>query len=63
MKASARRQRIIYESIPLALAADLLPRRPNRSEPRAVKRRPKVYTLLTKSRCNIVGSACRHFQK
>lgn len=32
------------------LAADLVPLRPNRSEPRAVKRRPKPYPLLTKPR-------------
>ena len=33
-----------------ALARDLLPHRPNRSEPRARKRRPKNYQLLTKPR-------------
>jgi hypothetical protein len=32
------------------LAADLVPLRPNRSEPRAVKHRPKSYPLLTKPR-------------
>lgn len=32
------------------LASDLLPSRPNRSEPRARKRRPKNYPLLTKPR-------------
>ena len=32
------------------LAFDLLPLRPNRSEPRAVKHRPKPYPLLTKPR-------------
>jgi len=32
------------------LAADLLPLRPGRSEPRAVKKRPKPYPLLTKPR-------------
>ena len=32
------------------LASDLLPVRPNRSEPRAVKRRPKFYQYPTKLR-------------
>lgn len=32
------------------LAADLVPHRPNRREPRALKRRPKPYSLLTKHR-------------
>lgn len=32
------------------IASDLLPRRPDRVEPRAVKRRPKVYQLLTRPR-------------
>lgn len=39
-----------YAELLLALAADLLPVRPNRSEPRAVKRRPKSYQLMTKPR-------------
>lgn len=63
MKASARRQRIIYESILLALASDLVPLRPDRSEPRAVKRRPKVYQLLTKPRRHMVVSASRDLKK
>jgi hypothetical protein len=32
------------------MAADLLPLRPGRSEPRAKKRRPKNYQLLTRPR-------------
>ena len=32
------------------LASDLVPERPNRKEPRAVKRRPKPFPLLTKPR-------------
>ena len=39
-----------YAELLLALATDLLPLRPNRVEPRAVKRRPKVYQLMTKPR-------------
>ncbi len=43
----------------LAFANDLVPLRPDRSEPRAVKRRPKVYQLLTKPRLNMVVSSSR----
>jgi hypothetical protein len=43
------RQRMI-DLLLHTLAHDLLPRRPNRSEPRARKRRPKNYPLLTKPR-------------
>ncbi|MBW7895748.1 MAG: IS4 family transposase [Opitutaceae bacterium] len=39
-----------YEDLLAALACDPVPLRPDRSEPRAVKRRPKVYQLLTKPR-------------
>ena len=42
-----------------ALAADLVPHRPNRSEPRAVKRRPKVYQQLTGPRDKMVVSKSR----
>jgi len=42
------------------IAADLVPRRPDRSEPRAVKRRPKSYQLLTKPRRLMVVSASRN---
>lgn len=48
--ASAREASRHYEDLLLALAADPVPLRPNRSEPRAVKRRPKSYQLLTKPR-------------
>jgi Transposase DDE domain len=48
-----------YEDILLALACDLVPERPNRSEPRAVKRRPKVYQRLTKPRDEMVVSSSR----
>ncbi len=63
MKASLRQQRIIYESILLAVAADPVPHRPDRSEPRAVKRRPKVYQLLTQPRRQMVVSASRVLKK
>ena len=47
---SARQAASRYEELLAALATDPVPLRPNRSEPRAVKRRPKVYQLMTKSR-------------
>jgi hypothetical protein len=45
-KKKARLLRELLEN----LAADLVPYRPNRREPRAIKRRPKPYSLLTKPR-------------
>jgi hypothetical protein len=39
-----------YEDLLFALAAAPVPSRPDRSEPRAVKRRPKSYQLLTRPR-------------
>lgn len=43
------RQRL-WADLLKTLARDLVPRRPGRREPRAVKRRPKPYPLLTKPR-------------
>lgn len=63
LKASARAQQTVYNHILLALAADQVPLRPNRSEPRAVKRRPKVYQHLTKPRHAMVVSASRSLKK
>lgn len=40
----------MVEEMLLAIASDPVPHRPNRSEPRARKRRPKNYRLLTKPR-------------
>lgn len=48
-----------YEQLLLALAAAPVPLRPDRSEPRAVKRRPKPYQLLTKPRRQMVVSKSR----
>lgn len=48
-----------YEDLLLALAAAPVPLRPNRSEPRAVKRRPKSYQLLTKPRREMCVSKSR----
>ena len=41
------------------IAADQVPDRPNRVEPRARKRRPKVYQLLTSPRHQMVVSPSR----
>lgn len=49
-----------YENLLLALAADPVPYRPDRSEPRAVKRRPKNYPRLNRPRHEMVVSRfCR----
>ena len=51
--AKARNQKMrrqLWEDLLLNLARDLVPYRPNRTEPRAVKRRPKPYPLLNKPR-------------
>ena len=45
-----RRQAALLEELLRTIANDLLPVRPGRSEPRAKKRRPKNYHLLTKPR-------------
>lgn len=41
---------IVYKLLLKWIAGDILPYRPNRIEPRAVKRRPKEYALLNKPR-------------
>jgi hypothetical protein len=48
--ASCSRSSQHFENLLLTLASDPVPFRPDRSEPRAVKRRPKNYQLLTKPR-------------
>ena len=40
----------LWEDLLLNLARDRVPSRPNRSEPRALKRRPKPFPLLTQPR-------------
>jgi len=45
-----RRQDQLIEEMLALIASDLIPERPGRSEPRAKKRRPKNYQLLTKPR-------------
>jgi len=41
---------MLYHLLLKWIASDILPYRPNRIEPRAVKRRPKEYALLNRSR-------------
>jgi hypothetical protein len=43
-------RRLLWEDLLLNLARDLVRLRPNRLEPRAVKRRPKPYPLLNQPR-------------
>ena len=45
-----RRQTQLYDELLAVIASDMLPLRPDRNEPRARKRRPKPYQLLTKPR-------------
>jgi hypothetical protein len=45
-----RLKRKLWLDLLRTLAGDLVPRRPGRSEPRAIKRRPKPYPLLNKPR-------------
>jgi hypothetical protein len=52
-KTKARAAQLVQELLRV-LAADLVPDRPGRREPRAVKRRPKPYSLLTKPRHRFV---------
>jgi hypothetical protein len=54
-RATCQLRKLFYQSI----AADRLPERPGRSEPRAVKRRPKNFRLLTKPRHAMVVERCR----
>ena len=47
---SAKKQKELIDQLLQTLAADQVPERPGRREPRAVKRRPKPYAWLTKPR-------------
>jgi hypothetical protein len=47
---SANKQRQLWNQLLALIAGDLVPLRPGRQEPRAVKRRPKAYQLLNKHR-------------
>jgi len=50
VSATPKLYRTLFRSMLRALANDLVPLRPNRAEPRALKRRPKPYPLLNKPR-------------
>ncbi len=47
---SQRQRQQLLDELFRGIAADLLPDRPGRREPRAIKRRPKPYPLLTRHR-------------
>ena len=47
---SQRQRKRLLEELVAVIAADLVPMRPGRTEPRAVKHRPKAYPLLNKPR-------------
>jgi len=51
---SQRLRRHLWNDLLLNLARDLVPLRPGRKEPRAVKRRPKAYPLLNQPRHQFV---------
>jgi len=51
-----------FTDLLLALAGDEVPLRPGRSEPRAVKRRPKVFQLLNKPRAIMRVSESRRLK-
>jgi hypothetical protein len=55
LRASRQRINLFYQTI----VGDPLILRPGRSEPRAIKRRPKNYRLLTKPRHEMVVERCR----
>jgi hypothetical protein len=48
--AQKSKRRRLWSQLLATIATDLVPLRPGRSEPRAVKRRPKAYQLLSKPR-------------
>jgi len=58
-RSAGARERALEERL-LLCAADLLPRRPGRHEPRVLKRRPKPYQSLTRPRHLMVVSPSRN---
>ena len=58
-QAGARASKQMLGELLKAIATDPVPLRPCRAEPRAVKRRPKTYQLLTKPRHKMVVSKSR----
>jgi hypothetical protein len=57
-------RRELWLQLLACIALDQVPLRPNRHEPRAVKRRPKPYQFLTKPRRRFkeVPHRCRHYK-
>jgi len=53
-------RRQLWEDLLLNLVCDLVRHRPNRTEPRAVKRRPKAYPLLNRPRHRFVEISHRN---
>ena len=49
-----KQRRALRQGLLQALACDLVPERPGRREPRAVKRRPKAYALLNRPRAKYI---------
>src|SRR5580698_4243527 len=47
---SRKKREQLWEELLRTIISDKVPRRPGRTEPRAVKRRPKAYPLLNKPR-------------
>ena len=56
---SAKRREQLYDQMLEIIAGDRVPERPNRSEPRAKKRRPKTYQLMTAPRGQMKVSKSR----
>lgn len=57
---SRKKQKTLIDSLLQTIAADLVPDRPNRREPRAVKRRPNPCAYLTKPRHKFKDSQHRN---
>jgi hypothetical protein len=55
-----RLKRKLWQDLLRTLACDLVPLRPGRTEPRAVKRRPKPFPLLNRPRRKFVGLSHRN---
>jgi len=60
---TSKKSRQLWEFIIELVAGDLLPIRPDRREPRAVKKRPKNYQLLTEHRSTFREIPHRHSYK
>lgn len=63
MRAHPRKHKALLDLMLKVIASDPLPSRPNREEPRAKKRRPKNYHLLTKHRSEMKTPAHRNRPK